>query len=182
MLDRRTLLKGIAAVSVGAGALSRRAAAESHEKDDEQIVDFLFVQNAQGVSLDGGRLRLKGVAPETIYFSDRPDRIVGRITTKEYVDHWAVGGNSFAEEPPNAVLSVHHQPQPVDVVVVLRNPRLEGADLLYDVEVLDGDEKVQGEDSALFIDVIGRPATPLSVAGVRRRTRRRTRRRVARRY
>ncbi len=84
MLDRRTLLKGIAAASVGAGALSRRAAAESHEKaeekDDEKIVDFLFVQNAQGVSLDGGKLRLKGVAPETIYFSDRPDRIVGRIT------------------------------------------------------------------------------------------------------
>ncbi len=33
------------------------------------------------------------------------------------------------------------------------------------------------EIEALFIDVIGRPATPVSAAGMHRRTRRRTRRR-----
>jgi len=57
-------------------------------------------------------------------------------------------------------------------------PRLEGAALTYDVQVLEGNETAAGESSAVFIDVIGRPLTPLSVAGSRRRVRRRTRRRV----
>ena len=35
--------------------------------------------------------------------------------------------------------------------------------------------------SALFIDIVGRPLTPLAVAGVARRATRRTARRVARR-
>jgi hypothetical protein len=150
-------------------------------KDTGHEVEFLLVQNAEGVSLKEGNLRLKGIAPDTLYFSDRPDRIVGRVTTREYVDHWSVGGNSFAQDPPNAVLSIQHEPEPQDIVVVLRNPRLDGADLVYDVDVLDGAKTARGAQSALFIDVIGRPLTPLSVAGVARRTARRTTRRVDRR-
>jgi hypothetical protein len=46
------------------------------------------------VTLKDGRLTLKGVAPDTLYFSDRPDRIVGRTTTQAYVDHWSVGESS----------------------------------------------------------------------------------------
>jgi hypothetical protein len=178
MLNRRDVLKGIGAASVVAATAGCSRAVESD--GDEDLVDFLFVQNAQDVSLNDGSLRLEGVSPDTLYFSDRPDRIVGRVTTKEYVEHWSVGGNSFAEDPPNAVLSIVRYPLPLDIVVVLRRPRLEGADLVYDVDVLDGEQRATGEAAALFIDVIGRPMTPLSVAGVRRRTRRRTRRRVTR--
>jgi len=58
---------------------------------------------------------------------------------------------------------------------------LEDGTLIYDVEVLKGNATAVGEVSAVFIDVIGRPLTPLSVAGSRRRARRRTRRRVERR-
>ena len=179
-MNRRDVLKGLAAASLGVAAASRAGA--TAPADEGEMVEFLFVQNAEGVSLKDGHLRLKGVAPDTLYFSDRPDRIVGRVTTKEYVDHWSVGGNSFADDPPNAVLSIQQEPEPKDIVVVLRSPRLDGADLVYEVEVLDGEKAATGEASALFIDVIGRPLTPLSVAGVRRRTRRRTRRRVERRY
>jgi len=46
--------------------------------------------------------------------------------------------------------------------------------------ILDGEMPASGGPSALFIDVIGRPATPVSAAGMHRRTRRRTRRRVRR--
>ena len=179
-MKRRDILKGVAAASL-VGTVAQRSVAAA-TTDEGEMVEFLFVQNAEGVSLKDGRLRLKGVAPDTLYFSDRPDRIVGRVTTKEYVDHWSVGGNSFAHDPPNAVLSIQHQPEPQDIVVVLRSPRLDGVDLVYEVEVLDGEKAATGEASALFIDVIGRPLTPLSLAGVRRRTRRRTRRRVERRY
>ena len=90
-IKRRELLTGLAAASLVAGVPIRSAAAAAD--DEEKVVEFLFVQNARGVSLKDGSLTLKGVAPETLYFSDRPDRIVGRITTKEYVDRWAVREN-----------------------------------------------------------------------------------------
>lgn len=52
----------------------------------------------------------------------------------------------------------------------------------YDVEILEGEMPSSAVPSALFIDIVGHPLTPLSVAGVARRTRRRTARRVARRH
>ena len=140
-------------------------------------VEFLLVQNAEGVSLNNGELRLKNIQPSTLYFSDRPDRIVGRVTTQKYVDHWSVGDNNFSADPPNAVLSVQNGNEIEDITVVLKDPKLEGADLVYNVEILDGSASLTGGAAALFIDVVGRPLTPLSVAGVARRTTRRTVRR-----
>jgi hypothetical protein len=153
---------------------NRSALAAADEKAHE--AQYLFVQNARAVSLKAGVLTLKDVAPDTLYFSDRPDRIVGRMTTKGYIDSWATGDHSFAEDPPNAVLAVHHEPQPQDIVVVLRNPRMAGADLVYDARVLDGEKEVDGTGASLFIDEIGRPLTPISFAGANRRERRRDRR------
>jgi hypothetical protein len=45
----------------------------------------------------------------------------------------------------------------------------------------DGDLTPSDRPVSLFIDMIGRPMTPMSVAGVRRRGRRRGRRRAMRR-
>ena len=147
------------------------------KEETSNDVQFLLVQNADGMTLSDGQLRLKNIAPTTLYFSDRPDRIVGRVATQEYVDHWSVGDNNFKADPPNAVISMISGTEPEDITVVLTEPRLEGADLIYNVEVLDGSTNIAGGETALFIDVIGRPLTPLSVAGVARRTTRRTMRR-----
>lgn len=169
--DRRTALKAVVAGSVLTVASSRAGAA------DETEVDYLFVQNAKAVMLKDGVLTLSGIAGDTLYFSDRPDRITGRITTAEFVDQWTKGHDSFKADPPNAVLSIVHDTEAVDIVLVLRDPRLAGADLKYQVAVLDGAEMVEGAAASLFIDVIGRPLTPLSFAGAGRRTRRRVYRR-----
>jgi len=48
---------------------------------------------------------------------------------------------------------------------------MDADDLLYEVALLEGNQNAEGDDSSLFIDTIGRPLTPLSVGGVRRRTR-----------
>jgi hypothetical protein len=177
-MQRRDLLKGLAATSAAAALVSCSKAGDEETNNDDQAVDFLFVQNAIAVTLSEGVLSMIGITPETLYFSDRPDRIVGRVTTQEFVDHWSKGEDSFAANPPNAVLSILQHPVPQDVVVVLREPQLQAGALSYNVEILDGVAEIDGGASALFIDIIGRPLTPLSVAGVRRRTRRRTRRRV----
>ena len=61
-----------------------------------------------------------------------------------------------------------------DVVVTLRNPRLSGNDLSYDIAVISGTLPKTSGPASLFIDIIGLPFTPLSFAGVARRTAYRT--------
>ena len=65
----------------------------------------MFVQTAQGIESDGAKLTLQGITPSTLYFSDRPQRVVGHMATTDFVDLWATGDNSFETDPPNAVLS-----------------------------------------------------------------------------
>jgi hypothetical protein len=177
-------MQGIGLASM-TGALGVSAAEDSQESkvskepEADDTVDYLFVQNAEAVTLAAGVLTLKDVNAATIFFSDRPERIVGHTPTGEFVAEWGHGGDdSFAADPPNAALSILNGPEPQDIVVTISNPRLQNGDLLYDVVVLEGNASATGEASSLFIDVIGRPLTPMSVAGVRRRTRRRTRRRM----
>ena len=139
-------------------------------------IEALFVQNSHSMSYDNGKLTLKGLAPTTLFFSDLPDRVTGHITSHEFVISWDKGDDSFASNPPNAALSIFHADGVSDVVVELTRPSLSGHDLTYTVEILDGDMPAEGGPSSLFIDVIGRPLSPMSVAGVMRREERRDRR------
>ena len=152
---------------------------------DKQLIEELeseesmFVQTAQGITSDGTTLTLKGVTPSTLYFSDRPKRIVGHMTTADFVDLWAEGDNSFQEDPPNAVLAFLEPGDnaPEDAVVVIQRPRLEDGNLIYAIDALEGTLPTEAGPVTLFIDPFGRPLSPISVCGVRRRERRRMRRR-----
>ena len=152
---------------------------------DKQMIEELeaeqsmFVQTAQGVKSDGKTLTLTGVTPSTLYFSDRPQRVVGHMATSDFVELWGEGANSFEEDPPNAVLAFL-QPgddAPEDAVVVIREPRLEDGQLSYAIELLEGNVPARSGPITLFIDPFGRPLSPVSVCGVRRREQRRDRRR-----
>jgi hypothetical protein len=124
---------------------------------------------------------LRGITPSTLYFSDRPQRVVGHMTTVDFVDLWGIGDNSFESDPPNAVLAFLEPGAdvPDDVVVVLKEPNLGGGgELTYSIEVLDGTVPEYAGPVTLFIDPFGRPLSPVSVCGVRRRERRRMRRRA----
>ena len=140
--------------------------------------EALYVQSAQGVTSSDDEFTLHDLAPSTLMFSDRPERIVGHLTAAQFVDGWGHGENSFLDDPPNAVLSFLEEGDeiPEDVVVTITNPRLAGADLTYDATVLEGQIPGSSGACSLFIDPIGRPLSPVSVMGVRRRQRRRARR------
>ena len=152
---------------------------------EEQMVEELeaeqsmFVQTARAITSDGTRMTLKDVTPSTLYFSDRPKRIVGHMSTVDFVDLWGEGDNSFEEDPPNAVLAFLEPgaEAPDDAVVVIRQPRLENGGLSYSIETLEGTVPTQTGPVTLFIDPFGRPLSPVSICGVRRRERRRDRRR-----
>jgi hypothetical protein len=136
-------------------------------------VDVLFVQNAKNMSFSEGKLVLRGVNPVTVCFTDRPARMAGHMQTSKFVPLWSQGKDSFLKDNPNATLSVFGGDNVSDLVVELSNPQLSGDDLTYDARLLEGTPPAIGGACALFIDIIGMPATPMSYAGVARRSFRR---------
>lgn len=142
---------------------------EAKPRKAAKKADFLFVQNARGIQYADGKLTLKGVSPTTIVFSDRPERLAGHMSTAEFIPFWKEGKDSFLSDPPNATLSILGTGKITDVVVVLRDPVLKGDELSYDIRILEGEMPAGGGAVSLFIDAIGRPLTPMSVAGADRR-------------
>lgn len=144
------------------------------QKELEDI-EAMFVQVARNMTAEGDRVTFHGLAPATLFFSDRPQRVVGHLTAQQFVDEWSKGENSFAADPPNAVISFLEagDEAPEDAIVVLKDPTLEGDSITYGYEVLEGSVPASGAHVSVFIDPFGRPLSPVSLAGMNRRARRR---------
>ncbi len=138
-------------------------------------IEALFVQSAHGLTTSKGSVTFHGLAHATIFFSDRPQRVVGHLSSRKFVDQWGEGEDSFADDPPNAVLSFLEDGDtvPEEVTMTISDPHLDGDTLTYTVDILDGMLPASSGPCSLFIDPVGRPLSPMSVAGVRRRQRRR---------
>ena len=140
------------------------------ETNDPDQAELLFVQEAQSIAFDGNSI---------LFFTDRPERIAGYWTLDEFMNEVSTGPDSFADDPPNATLVTLEGDAFVDVVLELaERPRHEDGAFIYpNVRIIEGEPPAVGGAAALFIDVIGRPMSPGSVAGVHRRHRRRAVRR-----
>ncbi len=146
---------------------------EEKSEQNEEIIEYLLVQSSEGVEVTSNTLTLTGISPTTIFFSDRPKRIVGHIYTEDVIDIWSEGKDNLAEDPPNATLSIFGEDEIVNLVLELKNPKMEGDKFTYDIILLDGEIPDFGGRASLFIDPVGMPLTPISVAGVTRRAVRR---------
>src|SRR5947209_18751048 len=88
-----------------------RARKRGFQMADKQMIEELaaeesmFVQTARSMSSDGTTLRLNEITASTLYFSDRPKRVVGHMSTVDFRELWGAGDNSFEDVPPNAVLA-----------------------------------------------------------------------------
>ena len=125
-----------------------------------EIVPSLIVMNARGASLQGGKLTLTGVAPNSIVFADRPVRAAGHSLTTDLLEEWSPNNaseESFTKDPPNATVSVFSTDGSKirDAVVVLKTAKLEGDRLTFDVDVLEGELTGGDGPAALFIDRFG---------------------------
>lgn len=136
-----------------------------------ELVPSLIVMNSGGATLKGDTLTLTSISNNSILFADRPVRSAGHALTTHLLEEWAEGG-SFEKDPPNATVSVLNKDASSveDAVVVLKEPKLEGTNLTFKVEVLDGSLAKADGPASIFIDIIGMPRTPMSFAGVARRT------------
>jgi hypothetical protein len=142
---------------------------------DDGLVELLFVQEAGGVRFADGRLTLTDLNPQTLYFADRPDDVAGFLTYREYVELVYTGPDNFEEEPPNATLLTIDGDRMIQTVLELSaKPVMEGDDMMFSaVKLILGEPPAEGVRAVLFIDTVGRPMSPTSVAGVHRRHRRR---------
>jgi hypothetical protein len=120
-------------------------------------VEDMFVQTASGVRTDGGTMTLLGLTPHTIYFSDRPQRIVGHLTTHRFLQWWSEGDDSFAVDPPNAVLAWGEPgtDTPEEAVVVISDPSITADGSQYHVQTLQGTPPATAGPCVLFIDPLG---------------------------
>lgn len=83
-------------------------------------------------------LTLTGLPAQTVYFSDRPDRIVGTQTTTEFLDALGFDGDN----PPNAALVTTDDAGASDVLVIelfnaVYTDGDDGATLTYDARILE---------------------------------------------
>ncbi|MBY5610345.1 hypothetical protein [Rhizobium leguminosarum] len=119
-----------------------------------KMVPSLAVLNSGGARLENGKLTMSGISAVSIVFADRPVRSAGHVLTSEFIKQWGEGADSFAKDPPNATISVlsGKGDSVADAVVVLKTPKLEGANLTFDVAVLEGDLAGADGPASLFID------------------------------
>lgn len=170
MTTRRTFLLA-ASATAAAVAAARPGSAQAADG----MADFLFVQTADGMTFDkaSSKLTLNGIAGTTLFFTDRPERVAGNMKTAAFVPFWSTGKDSFLSDPPNADISILEGKELRQVVAVLKDPELDGDNLSYTVQIIDGEMPEKGADVSVFIDIIGMPLTPVSYAGVARRAYRR---------
>lgn len=122
---------------------------------------FMFVQIAEDLKVDAAAktLRLVNVGQQTLFFSDRPDRIAGHLKMEKYLDEWTAkaGKDNFSANPPNASLSVYEPGQADNTlaVVEITNPQVDGSDLIYGYKLIEGTLPKGGGAATLFIDRIG---------------------------
>ena len=164
-------------ILMGMWAVAGTAAAE----ENERICEALFVHNADEITLEVDTLTMKGFSPTVVYFCDRPVRLAGHLSVEEFLSSVTTGRDNFIEDPPNAVVSIADGKEFVDVVVTLNKmPTIKGDTLVYEgIGIIEGQLPKKAGGGSIFIDIIGRPMTPMSIAGVHRRTVRRAVRRCA---
>jgi hypothetical protein len=154
--NRRSALAG--ALGIGATVLSRFTPAARAQQatpvadgtpSATDTVTVLYVQSfSTGTFVpradgDGYTLTLEDGTGQVVYFSDRPDRVVGTLTDAQFVD-----GRAFdPSDPPNAAIVTKLDAGEDILVVELTDPAHDEASgsVSYTVRVLDG----QPESAAL---------------------------------
>ena len=132
-------------VNVKSDLTAAQSGNETQQEDaeaEEKPVRYMFVQSAHSgsfVPVEGEMnytLTLEGVSPQTIAFSDRPERVVGQVPMQKFLD-----GLGFSpENPPNAAITILEGNESEDVLVVeLFEPVYDAANrtLQYNISILE---------------------------------------------
>jgi len=159
MTTRRNFIAAVALIAAAVPLISSLPLAHAEEEKAKEKVQLMFVQTADDLKADDKTLRLVNVGKQTLYFSDRPVRIAGHLTMPAYLDEWKAGEgpDNFANDPPNATLSVYESGHAENMltVVEISHPVVDGNDLVYNYKLIEGTMPKAGGATALFIDWVG---------------------------
>jgi len=134
----------VALLSMSSGVAGAEQGQKPEEMETvEKPVRFMFIQNATSGSLIPIEARenlytliLKDVSPQTTFFSDRPERVVGQAPMQKFLD-----GLGFSRaNPPNAAVEILGGEEETDLIVVeLFDPVYDAANktLRYTVSILE---------------------------------------------
>ncbi len=108
---------------------------------EEETCDMLFVQEAKAMAFDGNLLTLKEANLNIIFFCDRPVRTAGHMTLDAFMKLVSEGENSFADNPPNAAVSIiDAKGEVIEVIVTLsKKPLVHGNDMIFPINGIDGE-------------------------------------------
>ncbi len=144
-LTRRTAL--LASAGIAAGGASDVAAQATPEVETTADTPFMFVQTfgkgTLGPAADSDMMVLTAdhLAGQTLFFSDRPERIVGMVPTERFLAAGPIGDSGFsATNPPNAALVFSTADGNDDIAVLeLIDPAYDPAagTVTYTVRMLD---------------------------------------------
>ena len=115
--------------------------------EQDYPVSELYVMAADAAVIENGRLTLSGLDATVIWFTDRPARQAGRAATEVFIANWPEGTDSFAVDPPNAVL--------VGSLEGENQGEIDGESWEIAVELLD--PVWQGEDLSLGVVALADP-------------------------
>lgn len=147
-LSRRTALAAAALAGFGGAALANRGVAAHdgtpHPEESENAT-FLFVQSGftSGIldqateGVQSWMLTLQGAPAQTVFFSDRPARVAGAISTQQFLETL----DFSADDPPNAALVIGTEAGADVVILELTEPVYDpaAATLTYITKILDID-------------------------------------------
>ena len=155
-LKRRLVLGAAVAAALTIAGIGHAQAPAAQPDAAEEIpmpaATWMFVQVGDSFTTDGKTLTIKGVAPQTLMFTDRPERMTGDVATTNFISNWDKGKDDFKQNPPNATISTVVNGKTDLVVVELMNPKLNGDTLTYDIVQLDGTLPASGAQISVFMD------------------------------
>ena len=131
--------------------LATTAVMAEHVISSKKNPEFLYVLSAMSGSLKGETLRLIDI-PMVVFFSDRPARIAGHMSLKDFLHSYNKGFDSFKADPPNGVLSIYTPKGNDNIVVEIKNLEIKSNILICSVRTLEGNVFSSFKNASLFID------------------------------
>jgi hypothetical protein len=123
---------------------------DSATPEQSQWLVVMNAEQANSVPNEDGTytLMLYGVDDDMLAFTDRPNRLSGRLATADFIAQW---NSTFSDSDPNAALLDNN----VKVAITMSNPHYIGTTLRVDVRVIGNDPlPASMTDVDLFIDDI----------------------------
>jgi len=115
---------------------------KDHVVQDTETPRMLYVLNAESGTYEDNKLKLEKIH-SVIYFSDRPSRLAGHISLKNF------GKRVKSQDSTKGVLSVLKKGEDIDLT--LSSPKVDGDTITFTVK--EGKLPKTFESSALFIDL-----------------------------